>query len=170
MLDERSRDSAAVTRASLVIDNMNAASGNALLNKSCTRTLSKASWMTERMRGRWVVSITLVVPGTNISSVSTGHAAGGGLGAALRTSLGTTLGVTMLGTTTLGALLRATTLGAMLGTTMLGAMLGAMSDMTLDVTLGAAMLGAMKLGATLGATLGTSSTCIEVPRSDTEAS
>src|SRR5450756_1158746 len=98
MLDTRSRDFAAATRDALVIDSIVVASGNALLNRRYTRTLSKASCMTEHKRGCWVVSVTLVVPGTNIRSVSTGHVAGcrlGTLAIMLGTTLGTTLGATL---------------------------------------------------------------------------
>src|SRR6267154_3141839 len=139
MLDIRSREFAASTRQSLTIDSIATASGNAWLNSRYSRTFSKASWMTERMRGRWAVSISLVVPETNMRSVSTGYT-GCGFGAMLGTSLaatslrtGGTAWVTTWGAALVTTLGKATTLGMELGTT---------------------------LGVVFGTTLGTSSTCI----------
>src|SRR6267154_2492270 len=147
MLDIRSREFAASTRQSLTIDSIATASGNAWLNSRYSRTFSKASWMTERIRGRWAVSISLVVPETNMRSVSTGYT-GCGFGAMLGTSLAATSVMTW------GAAL-VTTWGAALVTTWGTALVTTLGTVT---TLG------MELGTTLGVvfrtTLGTLSTCI----------
>src|SRR5882757_6513967 len=109
MLNIRSREVAALTRQSLTIDSIATASGNAWLNSRYSQMFSKASWMTEHMRGRWAVSISLIIPETNMRSVSTGYT-GCGFGAMLGMSLAATLVMTW------GAAL-VTTWGAALVTT-----------------------------------------------------
>src|SRR6267154_2611675 len=91
MLDIRSREFAASTRQSLTIDSIATASGNAWLNSRYSQTFSKASWMIEHMRGHWAVSISHVVPETNMRSVSTGY-----IGCGFGTKLGTLLAATLV--------------------------------------------------------------------------
>ena len=68
------RDSAAaVRRQSLITVGMAAPSGNKWSNRRKAQRFSKASWMTARSGGDWMVNDNLVVPGMKTRSVSLVH-------------------------------------------------------------------------------------------------
>jgi hypothetical protein len=67
-------------REILMSDGVTLAVGKPWSNKREARRFSKASWITARNRGRWLVSAILFVPGMNIISVSSDPASCIGFG------------------------------------------------------------------------------------------
>ena len=79
-------------REILMSDGVTLAVGKPLSNKREARRFSKASWITARNRGRWLVSAIFFVPGMNTISVSSDPASCVGFG---MTAIG--FGMTVVG-------------------------------------------------------------------------
>jgi hypothetical protein len=90
MFVARSLDSAALIRLSVTISITPCTPGKAFPKTIAARILSKVSWKTARIIGRWTVNIILLEPDTRMSSVSLGQVSSDGSGA-MTTSTGALL-------------------------------------------------------------------------------